>query len=123
MRSPYCIYAPPLPEQLHAVSNMDGILRDLPARLSRNLEFDSIALEGLPASKRFTLYFRRKAKMIFHVRLIRRGGRLLVEFGGGDPSVVLRGISICRDHLDAWFGISPEDVSDSIQHSQRNNPV
>jgi hypothetical protein len=80
-------------------------------KLSNVIEFDNMGLDGLPNSKRLTLWFRHGAKRIFHIRLIRRSGRCVVEMGGLDPGEVLKGIAVCRDHLDRWFGINPRDIT------------
>lgn len=89
---------------------MEGALAELPKKLSGELQFDSIQLDGLPASKRFTLWFRYGAKRVFHVRMIRTGGRCLVEMGGIDPVKMLKTLNICRDHFDAWFDITSKDI-------------
>ena len=63
-----------------------------------------------PRSKRFTLWFRRGAKRVFYISVVRKTGRCVVEMGGLDPSDVLRAIGICREHFDNWFQITHEDI-------------
>jgi hypothetical protein len=92
-------------------SGSDGALSELPGKLSRVIEFDNMDLDGVPNSKRLTLWFRNGAKRIFHIRMFRTGGRCVVEMGGLDPAQVLKGIAVCRDHFDRWFGISPRDIT------------
>ena len=46
------------------------------------------------------------------------GGRLLVELSGADPGRALRGIRVCRDHFDHWFGITASD----IERFETNDP-
>lgn len=89
----------------------DGALTELPQKLSVVMDFDNLGLEGMPNSKRLTLWFRSGAKRIFYVSMIRRTGRYVVEMGGMEPGEVLRGIEVCRDHLDRWFGISARDIN------------
>ena len=88
----------------------DGIFSELPEKLAPTLQFDHITLQGPPASKRITLWFRSGAKRVYHIRLIRKTGRCLVQIGGLEPATVLKTISICRDHFDNWFGISAQDI-------------
>ena len=88
----------------------DGIMSELPAKLADTLEFDGLRLDEQPASKRVTLWFRSGAKYVFKIRLIRKGGRCMVEMGGMDPKKVLSGIAVCKRHFDQWFGITPQDV-------------
>lgn len=90
--------------------NDDGLLTELPAKLAMALTFDRFGLSHLPASKKVTLWFRSGMKRVFHVRLIRRGGRFLIEMGGGDPKEVLRCVQICKAHFDEAFGITSEDI-------------
>ncbi len=92
-------------------AGVDGAFRDLPQKLSSTLTFDSVTFEGLPSSKKFTLWFRHGAKRVFHVRLVRKSSRYLVEMGGMDPSQVLKSVQVCRDHLDRWFGIRPQEIT------------
>jgi hypothetical protein len=98
---------------------VEGILTDLPGKLSTVLEYDRVGLEGLTTPKRITLWFRRGARRIFEVRMVRRGGRWLVGIGGLDPARVYRGILICRDHFDCWFGVSPQEVQAFERERQR----
>ena len=98
----------------------EGIFTDLPAKLSKTLDFDGVSLDGLPASKHATLWFRDGAKRIFHLSLVRKGGRCLVEMGGIDPRKVLKCITISRRHLDQWFGISASDVK-SYERALKND--
>jgi hypothetical protein len=88
----------------------DGIMSELPAKLAGSLEFDGMKLDEQPASKRITLWFRQGAKFVFRIRLVRKGGRYIVEMAGMDPNTVLREISVCKRHFDQWFGITPQDV-------------
>ncbi len=96
----------------------DGIFTALPEKLSEQLQFDEVQLQGPPTSKRITLWFRSGAKRVYHIRLIRSAGRRLVQIGGMDPATVLRTISICRDHFDAWFGITPSDIQSTLDAHQ-----
>ena len=88
----------------------DGALAEIPDKLSGVVEFDNLGLEGMPNSKRLTLWFRSGAKRIFYIRMVRRTSRCIVEMGGINPGEVLRGVAVCRDHLDRWFGISARDI-------------
>lgn len=90
--------------------NDEGLLTELPGKLAMALTFDRFGLSQLPSSKKVTLWFRSGMKRVFHVRLIRRGGRFLVEMGGGDPTQVLRGVQICKAHFDEAFGITSDDI-------------
>jgi hypothetical protein len=90
--------------------SVEGVFADLPRKLSGVLEYDTLVLDALPASKRCTLWFRRKARQIFEISLVRRGGRCLVVVGGLDPDRVMHSIFVCRDHFDHWFGITPQDI-------------
>lgn len=92
------------------VGKWDGMLTELPDKLAGCIEFDAIGLDGMPTSKRVTLWFRSGAKKVFHVRLIRKAGRCLVEMGGVEPATALAAIKICRNHFDRWFGITPGDI-------------
>lgn len=91
-------------------TNIEGVLTELPQKLSGVVEYDSLSLQVLPASKRVTLWFRCKAKHTFEISLVRRGGRWLVVLSGLDPDRVMHGILICRDHFDRWFGITVKDI-------------
>lgn len=93
----------------------DGIFTALPEKLSEQLQFDHVQLQGPPTSKRITLWFRSGAKRVYHIRIIRTTGRRLVEIGGLDPATVLRTIHICRDHFDEWFGITPSDIKSTLE--------
>ena len=107
----------------------DGILSELPAKLAGTLEFDGLKLDEQPASKRVTLWFRSGAKYVFRIRMIRKGGRYMVEMGGLDPIKVLRGVAVCKRHFDQWFKITPRDVvrfergsvSDTQQDGRENS--
>ena len=90
--------------------SQEGVLTELPVKLARFAEFDRIALIGAPSSLKATLWFRQGLKRIFHIRIIRKSGRCIVEFGGQDPKQVLQMISVCRDHFDRWFGIKASDI-------------
>src|SRR5258708_38837373 len=78
-----------------------GILTDLPGKLAQRLEFDSVTLQSFPRSRKITLWFRSGAKKVFHVRVIRKAGRCLVEVGGLEAAAVLPAIFGGRDHFDA----------------------
>ncbi|MFH2007645.1 MAG: hypothetical protein ABI333_13750 [bacterium] len=94
------------------LESSDGILTALVRRLAGELRFDSLELdegEG-PLGGRITLWFRYGAKRIFHVSVVRKTGRTLVELGGLDPGDVLRAIASCRTHFDRLLGIEPEQV-------------
>lgn len=88
----------------------EGLLTELPGKLAMALTFDRFGLSQLPASKKVTLWFRSGMKRVFHVRMFRRGGRFLVEMGGGDPKLVLRCVQICKAHFDEAFGITSKDI-------------
>jgi hypothetical protein len=98
----------------------EGIMTELPAKLIDAIEFDSVTLDEQPASKRVTLWFRQSAKYVFRIRLIRKGSRCIVEMSGMDPGKVLRGITVCKDHFDQWFGITPHDI-ESFENLRRHN--
>lgn len=91
----------------------DGCMTGLLPRLAVALSFDgmSVVRRGTVNSlKPATLLFRRGAKRIFYVRLVRKTGRFMVELGGGEPAEVLRAVSVCRDHFDCWFGVKPTEI-------------
>lgn len=88
----------------------EGLLTELPGKLASTLDFDRFGLAQMPASKRVTLWFRSGVKAVFHVRLLRSGGRFLVEMSGGDPKQVLRCVQICKAHFDKALGISADDL-------------
>jgi hypothetical protein len=89
---------------------LEGSLAELPFKLTEHVEYDAISLDGRPASKCVTLWFRSGAKKVFHVRVIRKTGRFLIEMGGLEPRVVLSAVKVCRNHFDDWFKITPEDI-------------
>ena len=97
-------------EYKDARPNFDGAIAELPEKISKVMEFDSISLSGLKTSRKFTLWFRSGAKRIFHIHMIRKSGRCVVEMGGLDPAQMLGGIAVCRDHFDRWFGIQAWEV-------------
>jgi len=88
----------------------DGLFADLPLKLAHVIPFDHISVAERATSKRVTLWFRSGAKRLFHIHLIRKSGRYLIETGGVDAGHVLRSIQICRDHCDRFFGINTLDV-------------
>jgi hypothetical protein len=88
----------------------EGIFTQLPEKLAGTVDFDNFSLKTWPTSKRLTLWFRHGAKKIFHISVVRRGGRSLVQIGGLNPTRVLGGIKVCRDHFDKWFGIRSQDI-------------
>jgi hypothetical protein len=90
---------------------VDGVLTHLPSEMVNLLPFDEITVDGLPASKRITLWFRQGARRIFQISVLRRGGRCLIEFCGKDPAQVLRVINSSKQHFDCWFGIQPRHIS------------
>lgn len=93
-------------------ASTDGMFTPLVCSLALTLAPSSIDLAPVPtARKRLTLWFRRGAKRIFYVSVIRKTGSYVIRMGGIDPSEALNAIHICRDHFDNWFQISPEDVS------------
>lgn len=89
---------------------IEGIFATLPRELASIIEFDELSLDEHPTSKRVTLWFRQGAKAVFHIRLIRKGGRCLVKIGGMDPRRVLAGIHVCKRNFDQWFDISKCDI-------------
>ena len=88
----------------------EGALTGLVQALASEVRFDGLRLREHPRAGRVTLWFRHGAKQLFHVSLVRRGGRYLVELHGGDPASALRLVSVCRDHFDRWFGVTPAQV-------------
>jgi len=88
----------------------DGVLAHLPSEMVNLVPFDQITLDGLPASKRITLWFRQGARRIFQISVLRHSGRCLIEFCGQDPGQVLRVINRSKEHFDHWFGIQPRHI-------------
>lgn len=88
----------------------EGMLSALPGKLAPTLPFDRFGLAQMPDSRRIVLWFRSGAKRVFHVRLIRRGGRFLISMSGVDPMLVLQCVQICKQHFDEVFGITSEDI-------------
>ena len=90
----------------------DGMLAPLAAELMPIFEYDALRLDENNRGRRhrIALQFRQAGKRIFHVRMIRKGGRLLVELSGADPGRALAGIRVCRDHFDRWFAITASDI-------------
>jgi len=89
---------------------VDGVLTQLPSEMSNLVPFDEVTVDGLPASKRITLWFRQGAKRMFQISVLRRSGRCLIEFCGKDPGQVLRAINNSKQHFDRWFGIQPRHI-------------
>ena len=89
---------------------MDGVLAHLPSEMVNLVPFDEITVDGLPASKRITLWFRQGARRIFQISVLRHSGRCLIEFCGKDPGQVLRVINRSKEHFDHWFGIQPRHI-------------
>ena len=102
---------------------LDGVFTTLLQRLEGEFPFDRTSLKTLPTGKRLTLWFRSGARRMFHVTIIRKGARYVVEMSGGDPSKVLRAVQICRDHFDRWFEVTPRDVRVYEAAGHVNNPV
>jgi len=75
-------------------------------------EYDTLRVEERRGGRvhRIALQLRQAGKRIFHVRMVRKGGRMLVELSGADPGRALEGIRVCRDHFDQWFGITANDI-------------
>ena len=92
---------------------LDGVFTTLLMRLEGEVDFDQTALRAPPAGKKLVLLFRRGAKKLFHVTVIRRGARYFVEFSGGDPGKVLKAVQICKSHFDAWFNVSAGEIRES----------
>jgi len=94
--------------------SLEGVLTPVVRMAVGEMPFDSMDLQedrmGRLRGGELTLWFRHGAKRIFHVRVVRRGGKTLVELGGGNPTAVLRMIQRCRDHFDRWLGVTPEHV-------------
>lgn len=88
----------------------DGALAQLPSELTDIVEFDQVELDGMPTSKRVTLWFRHGAKRVVHFSVLRRSGKHVVQLGGGDPTQVLQLLDRCKKHFDNWFGIQDGDV-------------
>jgi hypothetical protein len=90
----------------------EGVFTPLAAELMPIFQYDTLRVEERRAGPvhRIALQLRQAGKRIFRVRMVRKGGRLLVELSGADPRQALRGIRVCRDHFDHWFGISSNDV-------------
>lgn len=79
---------------------MPGLL----LKLKPVLQFDHVRITGSLSRTFYVTVFRRQAKRLFHVKLLRRGSKWIVRVGGGDPARVLAAINVCRDHFDSWFG-------------------
>jgi hypothetical protein len=90
----------------------DGMMAPLAKELMPIFEYDALRLDERKRGHghRIALQLRQAGKRIFRVRMIRKGGRLLVELSGADPGRALAGIRVCRDHFDQWFGITNTDV-------------
>lgn len=91
--------------------SLEGMLTPVIALAAREMRFDSLRLdEEAPLGGPFTLWFRHGAKRIFHVRVVRGGGRTLVELSGLNPTTALKVIHRLRDHFDSFLGVTPEQV-------------
>ena len=80
------------------------------------LVFDGLQLRerGL-AGRAVALRIREAGRIILHLRLVRRGGKVLVSLAGVEPGKALAVIGVCRDHFDRWFGTAPVSASSSAQ--------
>ncbi|HVJ83015.1 MAG TPA: hypothetical protein VNC50_18245 [Planctomycetia bacterium] len=99
-----------------APAALDGVLTDLSRRLREVLVFDGLQLRerGL-AGRAVALRIREAGRIILHLRLVRRGGKVLVSLAGVEPGKALAVIGVCRDHFDRWFGTAPVSASSSAQ--------
>ena len=91
---------------------MEGLFAPLAAALMPIFEYDALRVDERHSRRahRIALQLRQAGKRIFHIRLVRKGGRLLVALSGADASRALRGVRVCRDHFDHWFGITASDI-------------
>ena len=98
----------------------DGLLAPLAAELMPIFEYDALRLHERRRGRvhRVALQLRQAGKRIFYLQMIRKGGRLLVELSGADPSRALTGIRVCRDHFDRWFGITANDIERFEERAQ-----
>jgi hypothetical protein len=98
---------------------MDGVVTQLPRKLSNVIDFDRMALDELARSKRITLWFRQGAKDILRISLVRRSGRWIVNLGAVEDQKLRLCVSVCRDHFDQWFGINARDIKIYQRYRQR----
>jgi len=87
---------------------IDGVMPALLVKLQPVLGYDHLRVSRQGGLTRaiYVTVFRRQAKRLFHVKLLRKSGRWIVRMGGGDPGRALAAINVCRDHFDAWFGVA-----------------
>ncbi len=97
-------------EYMDGGKGADGMLAGLPAKLVDTVEFDNLSVTERPTPRRITLWFRQGIKHVFHIQIIRKSGRYVIEMGGVDPTKVLKCIHVCKKHFDGWFKIAPEDI-------------
>lgn len=100
-------------------AGVEGVVAQLPRKLSAVIDFDRMRLDDLPRSKRITLWFRQGAKDILRVSIVRRSGSWIVKLGGLENEQAKKCVAVCRDHFDQWFGINAEDLK--IYQRQRSN--
>ena len=96
----------------HDPDALPGACRDLLPHLAEAVPYDGVVVEmsPAPARKSAALLFRKGAKTIYRISIVRRTGCYLVRLSGGDPVEVLKVVRACRDHFDQWFGIEAIDI-------------
>ncbi len=117
---------PPLPvtESLAYPSSAHrsaGLLVPLTPDLSDLAGATALDLREAPGSKKAVLWFRRGARRIFYLSVVRRTGRLVIEVGGLDKRKVLEALALCRAHFDRLFGVTAEDVKSAIKNGNGNH--
>ena len=99
----------------------DGLLVSLTPDLTMLSGATSLDLREAPGSKKAVLWFRRGARRIFYLSVVRRTGRLVIEVGGLDKRKVLKAIALCRTHFDRLFGVTTEEVKSTIKDGNGNH--
>jgi hypothetical protein len=83
----------------------DGLLTPLAPGLLRLTGATTIDLRERRGLRRAILWFRRGARRVFYLAIVRQTGRLVIEVGGLERRKVRQAIQLCRDHFDAILGI------------------
>jgi hypothetical protein len=106
-----------------AATKTDGVMTALAADLLPVVPYDHLRLDESKrgAIHRIAIQLRQAGKRVFHVKLVRRGGKMLVRLGGMDPTRVLEGVRVCRSHFDRWFGITPTEI-EALEHRPKSRP-
>ncbi|MCG3174822.1 MAG: hypothetical protein GMKNLPBB_03111 [Myxococcota bacterium] len=113
--------APTRIEYDNSSSGLEGMFTQLLPKLLQRIEFDAVDLHAGQAGKQATLWLRSQGKTVYHIRVVRRGVRTVLELGHISPAAGLELARICKTHFDSWFGITREDILAYEDHHQPPN--